>query len=1043
MNDRGEVSLSHKQILRKRLKYLLKMNVYPPMNNRITYIVFVLLTCFTLQVSAQSTAIYNDPEVKFKQAQEYFMNDQFSLALPLLRELKQQVETTTILNHAIQVQEIDYYLLACSLRQNDERAVAPSREFITVVHNMPRTQQLSFHLANYYFRKQEFLSALEFYEKAEIASLNNEQISEAKFNMAYSYFQLKRFQQAKPLFNTIRQLPMDKHYLDANYYYGFLAYADKEYSEALTCFEKVQNHPEYGKIVPFYMATILYFRGDKEKAIKIAEDAVKRPNMLYDLEMKQLLGHAYFEKKDYKKALPLLEQYVNQSEKVTKQDLYELSFCYYQNNQLPKAIDGFKQLSGGEDSLSQSAMYLLGDSYLKTNQKENARNAFAFCSANSSNKQQREVSLFNYAKLSYELGYQGVAISEFKRFLNEYPASTYSKEAKELLVGLLTGTSNYKDAITLIESLTDPSESTKKLYPRILYGRAAEMINDGQLSKADQLLDKILKDPYNAPVLPLTNFWKGEIAYRNDQLDDAIHYYDKFLQSGSAGMGESTVKEANYNMGYCYLRKENFVVAQGFFQKVVGSVALNSAPIDQDAYIRLADCHYMQRNYKQALSMYQKALDYSWPNADYAMYQKAMLTGINNSKGKIDLLTNLQRLYPRSNLVPDANMEIAKTYMADEKYQSAIPFLNNVINAQQNTGFKQTALLQLGVCYYNMDKNEDALAQYKKLLQQYPNSEEADLAMDNIRSIYVEMGKPQEYENFIRSTGRDVSQSQADSLAYAAVEIKLEANDCTGATQQINNYLSRFPNGAKAIDANYYRSECFMQRKDWKSALPGYEYVAKQGNSKFAEKSALVAARTYYFEMQDYKNAQPYYEILKQVATTDENRLESMRGLLRCHYQLKEYKQAADVAKDLLITKGIGNDDKALANLVTGRNYEINGQFDLAIQSYRAVVSINNAEWAAEARYEIANCQYQLNSFANAEKAAFEVIKKSGSYDYWVTKSYILLGDIYYKQKDYFNAKATYQSVSENATNPQLRQEATDKLKAVTEEEKKNSKIEG
>jgi tetratricopeptide (TPR) repeat protein len=133
-------------------------------------------------------------------------------------------------------------------------------------------------------------------------------------------------------------------------------------------------------------------------------------------------------------------------------------------------------------------------------------------------------------------------------------------------------------------------------------------------------------------------------------------------------------------------------------------------------------------------------------------------------------------------------MEIAKTYMADEKFQAAIPFLNNVINAPQNTGYKQTALLQLAVCYSNLNKNQEALDNYKKLLQQYPNSEEAAFALENIRAIYVETGRPQEYEAFVRSTGRNVSASEADSLAYAAVEVKLENNDCTGAVELINSY---------------------------------------------------------------------------------------------------------------------------------------------------------------------------------------------------------------------------------------------------------------
>lgn len=1028
--------------LRERKKYLMMMNVTQLMNILKAAGFVLVLGTATLSATGQATAVNRDPFQRFRQAQEYFYNDQFSLALPILQELHNEVESGTIVNQAILVEEISFFLYACRLQQNDERAVAPSIDYISYTHNQPRTEQLSFHLANYYFRKQEFLKALEYFDRAGIATLNNEQIAQSKFRMGYSYFHLKRFKEAKPLLNTIRQLSTDPHYLDANYYYGFIAYADQEYNDALTSFERVQQHPHYGTIVPFYLASIYYFRGEKDKAINIAEQALKRKDVLYDLEMKQLLGHAYFEKKEYKKALPYLEEYVSRSPKVSRENLYELSFSYYQASQWNKAIDGFKQLSGGEDSLSQSAMYLLGDAYLKTNQKENARNAFAFCAANNSNRQQREVSLFNYAKLSYELGYQGVAISEMKRFLTEYPGSVYNREAKELLVSLLAGTNNYKDALSLIESLDERSEATKKLYPRILYGRAAEYINDQQLNRAEELLDQILKDPYNAPVLPLAQFWKGEIAYRNNRLDDAMQYFHAFLKSGHAGSGEATPKEANYNLGYCYLRKENFNVALGFFQKVVSRVSLSSPQIDQDAYIRQADCYFMQRNYKQALSMYQQVLDFSWRNADYALYQKAIINGISGSKAKIDLLNNMQRLFPTSLLVADANMEIAKTYMSDEKFREAIPYLNNVLNTPSYNQFKQNALLQLGIAWYNLDKNEEALNQFKKLLQQYPNSEEANAALDNIRSIYVEMGKPEGYEDFVRSTGKNITTSEADSLAYAAVELKLSNNDCNGALPLLSQYLTRFPNGMRALEANYYRSECYFQKKDWKNALPGYEYVARQGNSRFAERAALIAARTYYFELQDFAKAQPYYEQLRMYATTDENKLEALRGSLRCLYRLKEFKQAADVARELLAAKTIGNDDRALGNLVTGRNHQLNNQFDLAIQSYRGVIAVNKGEWAAEARYEIAKCQFDLNSLTNAEKAAFEVINKSGSYDFWVTKAYLLLGDIYFKQKDYFNAKATFQSVATNATNAELKAEAQLKLSKVEEEEKRNSKIE-
>jgi len=96
---------------------------------------------------------------------------------------------------------------------------------------------------------------------------------------------------------------------------------------------------------------------------------------------------------------------------------------------------------------------------------------------------------------------------------------------------------------------------------------------------------------------------------------------------------------------------------------------------------------------------------------------------------------------------------------------------------------------------------------------------------------------------------------------------------------------------------------------------------------------------------------------------------------------------------------------------------------------------------AAEARYEIANCWFQVNKLSEAEKAAFETINKSGSYDYWVTKAYILLGDVYFTQKDYFNAKATFQSIVDNSINAELKGEAQSKLNRVIDEEGKSSKV--
>ena len=47
------------------------------------------------------------------------------------------------------------------------------------------------------------------------------------------------------------------------------------------------------------------------------------------------------------------------------------------------------------------------------------------------------------------------------------------------------------------------------------------------------------------------------------------------------------------------------------------------------------------------------------------------------------------------------------------------------------------------------------------------------------------------------------------------------------------------------------------------------------------------------------------------------------------------------------------------------------------------------------------------------------------------------------KQKDYFNAKATYESVAKNSIIPELKAEAQQKLDKAIEEEKAVSKVGG
>ena len=439
--------------------------------------------------------------------------------------------------------------------------------------------------------------------------------------------------------------------------------------------------------------------------------------------------------------------------------------------------------------------------------------------------------------------------------------------------------------------------------------------------------------------------------------------------------------------------------------------------------------------------MYTKVLDYSWPTADYATFQKAMVAGVSSSSQKITLLNSLIRKFPSSTLVQDANMEIANTYLSNEQFRESLPYLKNVLSSTGNDALKPRAYLREGIAYFNLENNAEALNQYNQLLKQYPNSVEAQEALDNAKSIYVEEGRTSEYVNFAKSMGISISSSQEDQLAYQEAEVQFNDGNFSAAQQKFEDYLKKFPDGKYSLEANFYKSEMYANQKNWASAVTGYEIVADKAPNKFAEKSLLQAARLNFFYLKDYAKAETYYTKLKDFASAQENKMEAMRGLLRSQYELQHWSNASDNARELLDQKGIGSDDKIIANMIIGKSYLADGKCDAALPYFRTVTSLSRATYGAEAQYQIAACESQQGRLKEAEKSAFEVIHKSGSYELWVTKAYLLLGDVYLKEKDYFNAKATFQSLVENAKIEELRVQAEQKLDQVKQEESGNSKI--
>lgn len=940
-----------------------------------------------------------------------------------------------------------YYIILSNLYLDNQSITDTAQQFINATANPVYKQRTAYALAQFYFRRNELANAIPYYELAGFENLSNQEIVNARFELAYSYFNNRQFDKAATLFGSIREL-QGKYNTAGNYYYGLLAYNQGNYKDALRSFDKIKDEKEYRNIVPYYIAEIHYFSGNKKQALSDAQSLIKRSDKLYyHNELHLLAAQVLFEEQRYGEALPYFEEYYNNVSQIRKEDIYEMGYSYYRVNEWTHAIDKFKMLSSIQDTLGQTAMYLLGDCYLKLGDKKSARNAFSLCADMLFNPGQREASLYLSSKLSYDMGYQDDALNRIRTLLRDYPRTAYRDEARTILSDILIKTNNYNEAFSILQSVGSKDRLYWKVHQKVTYGYAMQQMQNDKLQMADSLLDLSLSHSEDNTYETAANFWKGEIAYRMQRYTDAITYTQRFISKAASDKVElkrlspnATLQHAYLNMGYAALEQKDYATAQSYFSKAQQSSG-SSEGLMQNAMLREADAVYMQKDYSRALSLYDKVITAGGSSTDYARFQKAMILGITSRNSeKLSILQSLMN-ETSSAYADDARYELAQVYIQNDQYQQAINTLEPLTRTSQKNTLAAKAYNSMAFAYMQLKQSDKAIAAYREVIQRYPSSEERQAALEAVKSYYLENNQPGVYAQLLKENNLAAAGDPAiDSAYYAAAETQFAAGRYDKAKQAMQEYLQQYPSGLFTTKANYYKAESHYQLGEYKDALTGYRAVLTQPWSDYTENSARKAA-SIAFNNKDYQTAANYYEMLRVSAMDQQTLHQAYYGLMESNYRLGN-KELAVLYGDTLTSMPSVNESMVQdAQLYKARSLQQSGKLDEAMTLYQQLLSSRKSALATEAQYQVAAIYLAQDKLKEAEAAANKTIRIAGSNDYWIVKSYILLADVLTKQKDYFNAKATLQSIVKNAKDAGLKEEAAAKLQQVTELEKKESKL--
>lgn len=1007
-------------------------------------------------LQAQIPVSNRNTDFLYKHGREQYEQGHYALAIQSLESyLKQSILPTEKKSAQVPDEEGEtaQYLVAVSkIKLQLTGAIKEAAAYAAHTSNPVYRQRTNLAVAQYYFQKDSLQQAISYYEAAGIDNLSNDEIGDEKFELGYAYFNEQMFDKAKPLFASIKDLPGNKYYIAGNYYYGLLAYNDGEYDAALSSFDRIGNQEQYKNVVPYYKAEIYYFKGNYDKVLQVSNRYLdKKEKLYYDKELHLLTAQTYFEQKEYSDALPYFEYYYDNSDKIRKEDLYEMAYTYYRLEKWNKAIDKFKQLSNLPDSLGQTSMYLLGDCYLKAGDKSGARSAFGICADMDFNPGQQEAASFLYAKLSYELGYDAVATKNFSNFIRQYPNSSFNSEAHMLLADLLAKSSNFAEAFNIISDLPVKDNSTWALYQKVATGRAMQLMQERDFKAADSVFNLSLQQPVDPAYESIAYFWKSEIAYREHRYPQCVQFANTFI----TGIGnnssfikqispQATVPNAQLNIGFANMELQHYEQAQQAFAAAQsGNSYTNDAGANADAMVREADAAFMMKDYDKALDLYTNSIAAGAHDPDYALYQKALILGLQKKTDeKIAALNQIINKQPESVKKDDAVYELAVTCLETGRNSDAISLLKNLSddsNTSESTRAK--ALLKLAYAYQESGDNKNAADNYKKYLNSYPAASDRATAIDALRNLYITMGRPQDFDAFAKENDLpDIGVAALDKTYYDAAENEYADDNYTKAIGLFKNYLDKYPNGLSAIKAKYYLAESYYQTGSKDSASLLYKDVVDEGWNEFSENAAERAA-SIAMDHKDYDGAKKYYNVLLQNAIQPDNLQQAYQGLMKTSFETKDYDKCIAYADTLNDMPQLAKDVQANIQLYKAKALMERGDAEQALSIFDSLDSNGSSAIAAQARYYVPAILLQQHKLKDAENKAAYALQSSSGNEYWTVKTYLLMSDILTAEKDYFNAKATLQSVIKNTGDAALKAAAKDKLEQVKALEKKSSKL--
>ncbi len=1010
---------------------------------------------FTFIASGQAPFSHATPQSFYADSRALFDRGLYGPAAEGFRRVIRSVDVETDI-----AEQSNFFRVLCSIRLMNRDAGDQVLTFLDVYPTSARRKEVILEIADYSFNRRKYKDARDWLRRLDGMSLPKKQRAELQFKLGYSLFMLKDYEMSRAQFSASKSSKFEIA-LSSQYYYGHIAYLDTNDITALENLEPLIDHPDFGFVVPYYLAQIYARRQMDDELLKLGESLLKEASVKRTPEISKLIGQSLFRKKRYEEALPYLMMHKDRGGKMTASDYYELGVVLSKAKRFKEAIQSLNKITSTKGEVSEFALYLLANCYVKENQSEYALSAFRAVSQIAKDVIIKEESTFNMAKLTYLSSSPfGNAISAFKQFLLDFPDTEHSREVNEYLANLYITSKDYSRAMQAIVETGMASMAMREAYQRVSYYRAVELYHSGSWKKTKEYFNKSLTYPQNLTFVALAHFWMGELAFKKGDSQEALAQFESFLKTpGSYSLSERPI--SLYNKAYCLYKLNKLEDAAAAFRIYIQDAKSNDKK-NADAMLRLADLYFLLGKHSLAREFYnkfsKKSSSFNNSYASYADYQQSLCLGLlGRDQEKIALLTALSANETRSDAFGgkysiEAIYELGKTQLQIGDNIGAESSFIEYVRRNPNLEKARRSLLNQAIAQRNDGRLDVSILTFKSVISLYPGTLESKEAIASSRSVFDEANRLEDYLEWVNGIDfSTIRASELDSVAYMSGLDKYAQKKLKDASVSFLNYLKRYPDGFFALNASHYVAECSRQENDIDNALNFYRKVTQYPISEYS-----INAWAWVLRISSQKNnlteMQNSAERLLSLSDDPQLLREANVALMRVHQEKRDLEVAHAYAEVVASDERNTPEIRVEARLYIARNaHDLwakaipqNNNLELSLEleelqlkaskAYSVLKKVGSSSAQAEASYFLAYFLNKDKSFLASNEEIFWLIDNLPSEVDWRYKALIILAKNYSSLEDDFQAIYTLDFLISEDYNADLVEEAKvlkQELKAI------------